>query len=62
MAGSSRRTPDAIPMEDLGVELPGSFGSARSQKLGQDLETESAEGRTKFTLPGLGTYDGVVLE
>jgi hypothetical protein len=49
-------------MRDIRVELAGEFRSARSVRLGQNLNVTQQGRYTGFLLPQLEAYDVVVLE
>ena len=53
---------EPIPMRDIRVELAGEFRSARSVRLGQNLNVTQQGRYTGFLLPQLEAYDVVVLE
>jgi hypothetical protein len=51
----------AIPMSNIQVGVAGNFSSARMVSAGRDLPIKKEGGYVTFTLPGLDTYDVVVL-
>lgn len=52
---------DAVPMNDIRVQVAGEFRSAKALRAGKDLTVRRAGDHTEFTLPALGQYELVEL-